>query len=148
MSDSLRCQECRPARALALAHAQQHVRPDHGQVREFRELRHSGVGRALIPVTGRVRLLARGRFAMVSGIAQESDRDTELDPFSEPARNKTPGAVLRSESRTSEWIFDSDVLAHGYRKSQRSGCGYTRKGTAEERGCGSFERPARLWENA
>jgi hypothetical protein len=116
--------------SLAPVHAQQHVRRDHGQVRQFRELRHAGVGRAIGPVTGRVHLLAHRRFAMVSGIAQESDRDAELDPFSEPARNKALGAVPRSEPRTSEWIFDPDVFAHGYRKSQRSGCGYARKGTA------------------
>ena len=105
------------ARALAPANPQQHMRRDHRQVRQLRELCHTGASCALVPIARRVDLDARGRFAMVSGIAQESDRDTELDPHRQAARDKTLRAVLRSEARTSKRIFDSNAFAHGYRSA-------------------------------
>src|SRR5579883_1477376 len=115
ISDSLRRQERMPARALALSHTEQHVRRNHGQVGKLGELSDARVRRALVPVASRVHALACRRFTMISGITQEADGDSELDPHGQPARYKALGAVLRRESRTRQRVFDSDIFAHGYR---------------------------------
>ncbi len=136
-----------PARALALSHTEQHVRRNHGHVGKLAELRHARVRRALIPVAGRIHLLSCGRLAMISWIAQEANGDSELNPHGQPTRYKAFGAVLRRESRTRQRVFDSNIFAHGCRQA---GDGVAGMPARELRicGCGSCERPARLWETA
>ncbi len=137
-----------PACSLPSAHAQQHVRRDHWQVRQFRELRHAGMGCALVPVAGRIHLLSRCHLAMVSRVTQEADRLAELNPLGQTTRDKALRTISRGESRTSERVFDSDGLAHGYCRASDGVAGMPAKGTAD-RGRGFVSRgPARLWGNA
>ncbi len=144
----MRRQERMPARALALSHPEQHVRRNYGHVGKLAELRDARVRRALVPVASRIHLLSCGRLAIISWIAQETNGNAELDPYSQPARYKAFGAVLRRKSRTREWVFDPDVFAHGYRQAGDGVAGMPAKGTAD-RGCGFVSRGlASLWGNA
>lgn len=126
ISDSLRRQERMPACSLPSAHAQQHVRRDHWQVRQFRELRHASVRRAFIPVPGRIHRLPRGGVPVVR--RDEANRDARLYPFGSSLCHEAFGAVFGSESTPGDRVLNADGLAHGSGVMPRWDCGYARKG--------------------
>lgn len=147
ISDSSCREEHLPTRTLAPPDPQQDVRCNHWHVGKFGDLRHAGMRSSLVSVARQVDFPSRGRFAMVSRIAKELDRDAELDPLGESAGDKALGAISRSEARACERVFDSDVFAHGYRRADDRVAGMPARELRIE-GCGICERPACLWETA
>ena len=124
-SDPLRRQERVSGSALPSADAHEYSGPDHGQVCQLSDLRHSGVRRPIIQPACVVHGLLRRSIPVVR--LDESDGNSGLYPLRSSLRHKTLGAIPRRESAPGYWVFDSDIFAHGSRVMPRWDCGYTRK---------------------
>ena len=115
--DPLRRQEGVPAGALPLAQAEQNARRDHRCVRQRRRTRNAGMGGALVPVRLHFHVLPRGLVAVVSWVANEADRDTELSPLGQSMLHESLGAIPGGEAGTRKGIVNSDAFAHGWWRS-------------------------------
>jgi len=131
-SEPLRCQERVPAGTLPSADSHEYSGPDHGQVRQLSDLRHSCVCRAIIRPARVVHGLLRRDIPVIR--LDESDGNPGLHPLRAPLGYKAFGAILGCEGTSGHRVFDSDIFAHGSRVTPRWDCGYARKELQSWRG--------------